>query len=148
MSESIPCHFFACQWVYSFPRIVLAIKYLNLPKKRDVEVGPYPLSCVFSDHTKCFLAWAQVFPCMGPEDQPWNLGDWVGNSQSQPHALSCQLDRKHEPCLSRCMWMSGDQAESLAVAWNRKVFEILNCILCNRFLTPFIKHQRLRFHCS
>ena len=85
-------------------------------------MGLCPLSCVFSDQANSFLA-----QC--PEDHPQSMGDGVGNSQGQPSAHCCQLDMKNEPCIEISMGRSGDQAERLTLELNRKVFEILICIM-------------------
>lgn len=47
----------------------------------------------------------------------------------------------NETCLLISTWRSDDQTEWWMLEWNRNVFETLIFILCNSFLTLFIKHQ-------
>lgn len=66
------------------------------------------------------------------------MGWWARVSPAPTAAIRTW---RNEPCLVIPTWRSDDHPEWQALKSNRKVFENLIVILCNRFLVPFIKHQ-------
>lgn len=94
----------------------------------------------------------KIAPCpvsRGPAVEH-ELGEWRNPASIGSVPPAADRTGRNEACLEIPMWRSDDQAEWRALELDRKVFDVLIFMLCNRFLTPTHKPSslRLRVHYS